>query len=109
MTAKDQPENSDLKSIVEIDRVVHEPARLLVMACLSAVESADFVFLANQTELTKGNLGAHLGKLETAGYVSITKEFVGKIPRTLIRLTTKGRTALEVYTQNMKGVLETLE
>jgi len=105
---KERVAKKGLKSVVEIDRVVHEPARLLIMACLSAVESADFVFLMNQTELTKGNLSAHLGKLEATGYVSITKGFVAKIPRTLIRLTNEGRKALALYVRDMRGVLKKL-
>ena len=105
---KARARKNGLKSIVEIDRIVHEPARLLIMACLSAVQSADFVFLMNQTELTKGNLSAHLNKLEAAGYVSITKGFVAKIPRTLIRLTKEGRKALELYAREMKDVLRKL-
>ena len=105
---KARAQKDGLNSIVEIDRIVHEPARLLILACLSAVQSADFVFLMNQTELTKGNLSAHLNKLEAAGDVSITKGFVAKIPRTLIRLTNEGRKALELYAREMKDVLRKL-
>jgi DNA-binding MarR family transcriptional regulator len=109
MAVDEGVEKDGLKSIVEIDRVMHEPARLLIMACLSAVQSSDFVFLMNQTELTKGNLSAHLRKLEAAGYVLITKGFVAKIPRTLIRMTNKGRGALKLYSREMRGVLEKLD
>ena len=96
----------DLQPLVEIDRVIHEPARLLLVATLSVVESADFLFLMNQTKLTRGNLSSHLSKLEAAGYVEIKKEFVEKIPRTLLRLTEEGRNAFVEYRQKMQQVLD---
>ena len=91
-----------------IDKTIHEPARLLILAYLYVVESADFLFLMNQTGLTKGNLSSHLGKLEAAGYVEVSKEFVKKIPRTLLRLTEQGREAFREYRDNMKQVLDSL-
>lgn len=93
------------KADIELDEIVHAPARLLIMATLSVVNSADFNFLLKQTELTRGNLSSHLSKLEHAGYVDIKKEFVNKIPRTLIRLSDKGFTAFEQYRKNMKQML----
>ena len=104
----DRIENQNLQPLAEIDRVIHEPARLLILACLSVVDSADFLFLMNQTNLTRGNLSSHLSKLETAGYVEIKKEFVDKIPRTLLALTEKGRNAFHEYRRNMKKVLDSL-
>ena len=62
----------------------------------------------NQTGLTRGNLSVNLRKLEEAGYVSISKEFVDRIPRTLIRLTPEGRQALQMYRKNMQSVLDEL-
>ena len=106
--AKDEIDREDLKPLAQIDRVIHEPARLLILAYLSVVESADFLFLMNQTALTRGNLSSHLSKLEAAGYVEIKKEFVDKIPRTLLRLTEAGRTAFQQYQSNMKQVLDSL-
>ncbi len=105
---KNEIENENLKPLTEIDRVIHEPARLLILAYLSVVESADFLFLMNQTNLTRGNLSSHLSKLETAGYVEIKKEFVQKIPRTLLCLTEKGREAFKEYRRNMKQILDIL-
>ena len=99
-------DSQSLQPLAQIDRIIHEPARLLILAYLSVVESADFLFLMNQTNLTRGNLSSHLSKLETAGYVEIKKEFVDKIPRTLLRLTEKGRQAFHQYCRNMKNVLE---
>lgn len=99
---------TDLQPIADIDRLVHEPARLMILAILYVVESADFLFLMRQTGLTKGNLSSHMGRLETAGYIDIKKEFVDKIPRTLLRLTDKGRAAFQTYRQDMIQVLEDL-
>ena len=101
-------DSQSLQPLAQIDRIIHEPARLLILAYLSVVESADFLFLMNQTNLTRGNLSSHLSKLETAGYIEIKKEFVDKIPRTLLRLTEKGREAFQEYRRNMKNVLESL-
>jgi DNA-binding transcriptional ArsR family regulator len=103
------PANDDLQPVVEIDKLIHEPARLMILATLHAVESADFLFVERQTGLTRGNLSAHMSKLEAAGYIEITKEFVDKIPRTLLRITDEGRSALLDYTDNMKRVLAGLE
>jgi DNA-binding MarR family transcriptional regulator len=97
-----------IQPIADIDRLIHEPARLMILAVLYVVESADFLFLMRQTGLTKGNLSSHIARLETAGYIGVKKEFVGKIPRTLLRLTARGREAFETYRQSMIGVLEGL-
>jgi len=105
---KNEIDNENLKPLAEIDRVIHEPARLLILAYLSVVESADFLFLMNQTKLTRGNLSSHLSKLEAAGYVEIKKEFVEKIPRTLLSLTEQGRNAFLKYRRNMQQVLDSL-
>jgi DNA-binding MarR family transcriptional regulator len=106
--ASDNKDKTDLQPIADIDRIIHEPARFMIMAYLYVVDSADFLFLMRQTELTRGNLSSHLSKLESAGYVQIKKEFVEKIPRTLLSLTKKGRKAFRAYRQNMKQVLEKL-
>lgn len=97
-----------LRDVVTVDRLIHEPARLLIVATLSAVEEADFLFLLNATRLTKGNLSSHLSRLEEAGYVEIDKTFAGKIPRTLCRLTASGREALDQYRQQMKAIVDGL-
>jgi DNA-binding MarR family transcriptional regulator len=99
-------ENTDLQPIAEIDRLVHEPARLMILAVLYVVESADFLFLLRQTGLTRGNLSSHMTRLEEAGYIAVEKEFVDKIPRTLLRLTDKGREAFQTYRQGMLQLLE---
>jgi len=89
----------------EIDRVIHEPARLRIVAQLYVVESADLLFLQRQTGLTWGNLSSHTMKLEEAGYVEVTKEFVGRKPRTTLKLTDSGRRAFLHYQRTMKKVL----
>jgi DNA-binding HxlR family transcriptional regulator len=81
----------------EVDRVVHEPARLRIMTMLSGVAAADFNFLRTALGLTNGNLSCHMDRLERAGYVEVEKEFVGKMPHTQYKLTPAGRTALEGY------------
>jgi len=98
----------DLELIAELDRTVHAPARLLILAHLAVVAAADFNYLLHATELTKGNLSTHLAKLEGAGYVDVTKEFVERIPRTLIRLTAEGRSALDRYRDAMRRVVDEL-
>jgi DNA-binding MarR family transcriptional regulator len=88
-----------------IDRVVHEPARLVILANLYVVESADYTYLMNRTGLTWGNLSAHLSKLEEAGYVRVEKEFVQKKPHTMVRLTDEGNKAFEIYRNQMQKML----
>lgn len=95
-------------SIPEIDKTIHEPARLKIMAYLFVVESADFLFLQSQTGLTWGNLSSHLSKLESAGYVDVKKEFLDRKPHTVLQLTSEGRTAFQEYRQNMKQMFEEL-
>ena len=82
--------------------MIHEPARLLLMANLYVVESADFLFLMRQTGMTFGNLSSHMSKLEAAGYLDVEKEFVGKKPNTKLSLTSMGRQAFEIYRKNMQ-------
>lgn len=94
--------------MIGIDRLVHEPARLLILSYLSVMESADFLFIIRQTEITAGNLSSHLNKLEAAGYVKITKKFKEKKPVTVLALTKKGRIAFESYRDMMKQFFESL-
>ena len=81
----------------------------MILAILYVVEGADFLFMMRRTGLTRGNLSSHMSKLEAAGYIDIKKEFVGKIPRTLLRLTDRGREAFQTYRQDMIQVLERLD
>lgn len=99
---------SENPSISRIDKIIHEPARLVIMAHLFVVESVDYLFLQRQTGLTWGNISSHIRKLEKAGYVEVKKEFIDKKPHTTLELTDRGRTAFEEYRKNMKQVFEEL-
>ncbi len=90
--------------ITQIDRLLHEPARLLIVATLYPLVEADFRYLLQATGLTKGNLSSHLSKLEQAGYVAIEKTYRGKIPLTLIRLTPQGREAFDEYREQIRAI-----
>jgi DNA-binding MarR family transcriptional regulator len=96
---------ASLTDLVSVDRVIHEPARLVIMAILYAAASADFLYLKRETGLTRGNLSSHLSKLESSGYLQIDKTFEGKTPRTICSLTENGRQAFAAYIKKMKGSL----
>lgn len=102
----DRKSKSDLSTLPDLDRLVHEPARLAVMALLYVVESADFTFVINQTGLTWGNLSAHLSKLEEAGYLEAQKSFKGKRPNTTLMLTALGRDSFRKYVNKMRSMLK---
>jgi DNA-binding transcriptional ArsR family regulator len=91
-----------------IDPVIHAPARLKIMTQLYVIEAADATFLVNRTGLTWGNLSTHLGKLEDSGYVAVEKEFRGKKPCTMIRLSDVGREAFRDYRARMQQALADL-
>ena len=94
-----------LQRLAEVDRVIHEPSRLLIAALLASVKEADFQYLHELTGLTKGNLSVHLSKLEEVGYISIEKTFRGKYPLTLCHLTPRGRSAFDRYKKIIKTAL----
>ncbi len=98
--------SDELRGLTELDRLIHEPARLLIVTILSAVESVDFLFLKSETGLTKGNLSAHLSKLEEAGYVKIQKTYKGKLPLTVCKLTKAGQQAFEAYRRQMEDFID---
>ena len=93
----------------DIDRIIHEPARLLIVALLAGVKEADFLWVQRESALTKGNLSGHLAKLEESGYVEIEKTYRGRIPLTLLRLTRKGRAAFDGYKKSLNGLLRGAE
>jgi DNA-binding MarR family transcriptional regulator len=105
------PKDADegVRELADIDRLIHEPARLMLLMYLYNVESADYLFLVNATQLTWGNVSSHLSKLEEAGYVEIEKGFVGKRPRTMVRLTPAGREAVQHYARTMRQALSNLQ
>jgi DNA-binding MarR family transcriptional regulator len=90
---------------VELDRLIHEPARLLLVANLAIVDEADFVYLSARTHLTAGNISSHMSRLEGAGYVRIEKSFAGRKPHTTYALTADGRAAFERYRTQVDGLL----
>lgn len=95
-----------VREISQLDRVIHEPARLTIMLILGGVGEADFLYLQREGRFTQGNLSGHLAKLEEAGYVAIEKKFKGKVPLTLCSLTGKGKAAFSKYSRRMMGVLQ---
>ncbi len=88
----------------DLDRTIHEPARLRILTILSGVDVADFSFLLNTLGLTKGNLSSHMDKLEKSGFVEVLKTFNERIPHTEFRLTADGRGALNSYWSSLDEI-----
>ncbi len=97
--------SGDLRKINDLDRLIHEPARLMIMTILASTEEADFLYLERETGLTRGNLSSHLSKLEEAGYVKITKTYKGKLPLTLCSLTADGQKAFSAYRRQLQQIV----
>lgn len=97
--------NPQIRTIADLDRVIHEPGRLMIVALLSAVERADFLYLLHETGINKGTLSSHISRLEEAGYIGVTKTYRGKVPQTLLCLTGAGRKAFEQYRRKLKQAL----
>jgi DNA-binding MarR family transcriptional regulator len=97
---------STVLELASLDRVIHEPARLMIMTVLYAVSEADFLYLQNECGLTQGNLSSHLSRLEEEKYILVAKTFKGKYPLTLCSLTTKGRKAFEEYARIMRAATQ---
>jgi DNA-binding MarR family transcriptional regulator len=91
---------------MNIDRFIHSPARLSIMTQLMVVDSADATWLKQQTELSWGNLAAHIQKLEEVGYVEVKKDFVGKKPRTVFWLSKTGKEAFKTYRTTILEILQ---
>ena len=95
--------------MANLDNLIHQPIRLRIVSSLSTLseeESLEFTFLRDLHELTDGNLGAHLRKLEDAGYVSLEKTFVERKPRTFIAITRKGRKAFREHVEALEQILK---
>jgi DNA-binding transcriptional ArsR family regulator len=88
-----------------IDRIIHEPARLMIVSLLAKAKEADFTTILRHTGLTRGNLSTHLARLEGAGYVTANKGFRGKIPQTTFCLTDTGRAAFAAYRRQLRHYL----
>ncbi len=99
------PDAASPSPLGDIDRMVHEPARLLILGQLYVVAAAEFLFVKQQTGLTQGNLSSHMSKLEAEGYIEVEKDFVDKRPRTMLRLSATGRKAFEAYVSGMQSFL----
>ena len=103
-----EAQDIELHPLADLDRIIHSPARLMMMAYLYVVESVDFIFLMRLTGLTWGNLSSHLSTLEEAEYVNIEKQFIQKKSHTMVNLTDKGRQAFRDYKQLLLQVLTDL-
>jgi DNA-binding MarR family transcriptional regulator len=91
------------------DAIIHQPVRLRIMAALRVLpagERIEFVRLKAIVRATEGNLGAHIGTLENAGYVRVDKDFNGKKPRTRVSLSEPGRRAFADYITYLRGILD---
>lgn len=91
---------------LQLDPLLHSQLRLAVMSLLISVESADFVYIKEQTKATAGNLSVQLDKLSTAGYIDIEKGYQGKKPKTTCKITQKGVDAFEVYVKRIQQYLK---
>ncbi len=94
--------------MAQLNDIIHQPARLKIMAALKVLdndEQADFSFLKKLLKLTDGNLGAHLLRLEEAGYIKIEKTFIDRKPRTFIKITGKGRDAFKEHIEALKKII----
>ena len=97
------------EELSNLDRLVHEPARLAILTALASCESAEFLFLQSLTGLTKGNLNTHLTRLEGGGLVAIEKEFRGKVPRTCVRITEAGRDSIDRHWERLRALRKAAE
>ncbi len=93
------------RTLTDVDRIIHAPARLMVMTILNGAD-ADFVYLLRETGLSKGNLATHLAKLEASGYVGVHKEGRGTLSRTTYRMTETGQVAFARYREGLQRIVE---
>lgn len=92
--------------IMKLDPLIHAPIRLSVLSVLMTVQSADFAYLKKSTQATDGNLSTHLSKLEAAGYISMTKRFEGKKPKTHCAITPQGRARFIQYIESLQAIVD---
>ena len=95
----------NLEAFEKLDRVIHERGRLAIMSLLAAVDSLSFTELKEQLKMTDGNLSVHMRTLEETGYVSVSKSFVNRKPRTEYALTAAGRTAFQEYIRTLEEIV----
>ena len=95
--------------MAKLDNIIHQPIRLQIMSSLIALDTAEeveFTYLRKILNVTDGNLGAHLTKLENTGYIKIKKAFVARKPRTFINATDKGRDAFDEHTSALRQIIK---
>jgi DNA-binding MarR family transcriptional regulator len=97
--------NEQVRCINSLNRIIHEPGRLKIVAHLAGLKECDFIYLLNEIGMSKGNLSTHLTRLEAAGYIQIDKTYRGKTPLTVLRLTEAGHAAFKEYFQTLKTAL----
>jgi len=102
---KSDESEGKVQILTDINKIIHEPARLIIISLLYVVESADFVWIKGQSGLTDGNLSSHLSKLESAGYVTVEKSIKNKKTNTLLKLSNGGREAFEEYRKKLTQIL----
>jgi DNA-binding MarR family transcriptional regulator len=107
MAARNSAAQRVFEDVAATDRLVHEPARLVLLTALSACKSADFVFLQRLSGLQAGNLSQHLAKLEQAGLITVTKGFSGKYPQTTVAITDDGKKALDDHWSKLDALRKT--
>ncbi|SDY84957.1 transcriptional regulator [Thermoactinomyces sp. DSM 45892] len=96
--------------MIQLDRLIHEPARLAIMSCLKSYSMLEFLLLGELINLTYGNLSSHLSKLEKAGYVHIEKSFIQKKKaQTSVRITPQGLHALNKYWKQIDYIRSEIE
>ena len=96
-------------TLPDLDRLIHERMRLGIVSALSINESLAFNDLKRLLETTDGNISVHARKLEEAGYITCTKSFAGRMPRTEYALTSDGRKALEKYLNHMESIIQAMK
>ena len=95
--------------MAELNETIHQPVRLRIMAVLVALEAGnevDFAYLRGLLEVTDGNLGAHLRKLEEAGYITVNKIFIERKPRTYVSATGEGRRVFQEHVAALEAILK---
>jgi DNA-binding MarR family transcriptional regulator len=95
--------------MAELNETIHQPVRLRIMAALVTLELADevdFTYLRDLLDVTDGNLGAHLRKLEEAGYIAVNKTFVDRKPRTYVSATATGRKVFKEHVAALESILK---
>jgi DNA-binding transcriptional ArsR family regulator len=96
------PKPLGVQALLDLDRVIHEPARLAILTVLAAAEEVEFTFLEDALGLTRGNLSSHASRLEKAGYLEVLKAFRQRVPVTSYRITKAGRDSLERYRRGLQ-------